>query len=105
MPAVPEGERSTVTQYPRIIASATAFPARDYPQAAITAYVQERILGSHWQKHDTLRVRGEAIERLFVAGRVQHRQSVIDIESFYRRPRSTGERMVEYRTAGAELGR
>ncbi len=92
-------------QFPRILGIATATPSRRYDQDAVLAFLQDNMLGKQWRQHPDLVARGAEYERLFVASRVEHRHSAIDLPSYYRQRRSTGKRMETYREAAYDLGK
>lgn len=96
---------SSLATYPRILTIASAHPRFDYTQAAVLRYAQDAILGEGWRERPETIETGRQMERLFLATRVEHRQSAIDLPTYYERPRGTGERMAEYATAGYALGR
>jgi alkylresorcinol/alkylpyrone synthase len=94
-----------VLNHPRILSVATAQPAHRYSQLEILEFVRERMLGQSWAIGPEEERSARQLERLFASSRVEQRQSVVDLHEYYRRPRTTGERMVEYQTAGYALGR
>lgn len=94
-----------MSRFPRILGLASASPSWHYDQETILADVQQHILGDHWQQHPELAAHAAEIAHLFQASCVERRQSVIDLPTYYRQPRSTGERMATYHAAALELGR
>lgn len=96
---------SSLAIYPRILTVASAHPRFEYPQAEVLCYAQESILGADWRERPEAVETARQMERLFLASRVEHRQSVIELPVYYARPRGTGARMAEYATAGYALGR
>jgi predicted naringenin-chalcone synthase len=90
--------------FPRILGIASAAPSYHYDQATALATVQRHILGKHWPQRPELADRAEAMARLFAASRVEHRQGVVDLATYYRQRRSTGERMAQYAEAAYTLG-
>jgi len=90
---------------PHIRAVASAFPTHQYQQIEICRAAQDSLLGAGWAQHPELAAQGKEMERLFTASHVAERQSTIDINDFYQRPRSTGERMQAYRTGAFALGK
>ena len=91
--------------HPRILTVASAHPRFEYPQADVLRYAQESILGAGWHERPEAVETARQMERLFLATRVEHRQSVIELPAYYAHPRGTGARMAEYATAGYTLGR
>lgn len=89
----------------RIAAVSSAVPPFKYAQDDIVRIVREKTLGEEWCDTAETLAQGKRIGRLFAASGVTRRYSVVDLDDFYRRPRSTGERMVEYRQGAHELGR
>ncbi len=96
---------SSLATHPRILTIASAHPCFDYTQADVLRYAQDCILGEGWRERAEAVETARQMERLFLATRVEHRQSAIDLPAYYERPRGTGERMAEYATAGYALGR
>ncbi len=93
-----------MSRHPRILSIATAQPSRRYSQDEILDFVQSYLLGRDWREHPERAKRARALAQSFTASRIEERQCVIDIESFYSRPRSTGDRMAVYRDAAYALG-
>ena len=91
--------------HPRIVSTATAHPPHHYSQAAILDFAREQLLGAGWQRRPEAAQRARQMERIFTTSRVDERQVVIDIDHYYARPRTTGERMETYGTAAYALGR
>ncbi len=94
-----------MTNNPRIVALATATPPWHHTRESMLAFVYARILGKDWAAHEELREQARQIERLFLASKVDSRQLSVDLETFYERPRTTGERMEAYTTTAYTLGR
>jgi len=91
--------------YPRILTVASAHPRFEYPQADVLRYAQESILGANWHERPESVETGRQMERIFLATKVERRQSVIELPVYYAHTRGTGARMAEYATAGYALGR
>ncbi|HST86824.1 MAG TPA: hypothetical protein VLJ14_00495, partial [Ktedonobacterales bacterium] len=91
--------------YPRILTVASAHPRFEYPQPDVLRYAQDSILGDGWHERPEAVETARQMERLFLATRVERRQSVIELPAYYAHPRGTGARMAEYATAGYALGR
>ncbi len=91
--------------YPRILSVAAAQPGHQYSQDEILAFALEQTLGMDGAHDTSQSQRARHIERLFAASRVERRQSAVDLRSFYRGPRTTGERMMEYQRAAYAVGR
>lgn len=87
-----------------IVALSSAVPPFEYAQSEIVRIVHDKTLGAAWR--DTAETVAEAkrIKRLFAASGVLRRYSVVDLDEYYQRPRSTGERMVEYQQGAYHLG-
>jgi predicted naringenin-chalcone synthase len=98
-------ERRFVSIQPRILSVGTALPRYFYKQEEILRLASERILGPSWESKTAAAPDARRIARLFAATGVAQRSSAVDLNEFYDRPRSTGERMATYRTAALELGR
>lgn len=96
---------SSLATHPRILSIASAHPRFDYSQAAVLRYAQESILGEGWHERPETAETGRQMERLFLATKVERRQSAVDLPTYYEHPRGTGDRMAEYATAGYALGR
>lgn len=94
-----------MTNYPRILSVAAAQPPYHYTQDEILAFALDQALGSTPTHDATHAERARKIERLFAASRVERRQSAVDLRAFYQRPRTTGERMLEYQSAAYAVGR
>lgn len=91
--------------YPRIVSLAAARPPYTYTQASIAAFACEQMLGPDWPTRPAAVQRARQIERLFAAATVEERQGVVEPTDYYRRPRTTGERMQTYGEASYALGR
>lgn len=89
----------------RIVALSSAVPPFEYAQDAIIRIVREKTLGVNWRDSTEAIDEEKRIERLFTASGVKRRFSVVDLDEYYRRPRSTGERMAEYQQGAYHLGR
>lgn len=90
---------------PRVLATASAHPPYCYAQRDVLRFARQhlRVRGSGDPGTDE---RYDArVERLFAAARVEHRQSVVDLDDYYALPRSTGERMAAYQGAAYALAR
>ena len=101
----PADWRPTVSNAPRVLALASAFPPHDFTQETLSAYACELILGSEWHADIERAARGEQIARLFAVSRVARRASVVDLPAYYAQPHGTGERMTLYAEAARDLGR
>ena len=93
-----------MTNLPRVLALASAFPPHEFAQETLATYACERILGPDWQADAERTARGEQIARLFAASRVERRASVVDLPPFYAQPHGTGERMALYADQARSLG-
>jgi predicted naringenin-chalcone synthase len=94
-----------VTHFPRIRAVATAHPPYRYSQSTLCDAVQRHTLGPEWSSRPETAETAQRIQRLFDASGVRERASAIDFDDFYRRPRSTAERMAEYQRCAYPLAR
>ncbi|HEY7982869.1 MAG TPA: type III polyketide synthase [Ktedonobacterales bacterium] len=93
-----------MNEYPRILALASALPPATHRQDEILEYALVYLLGRDWSERAETLARAKQIERLFHASRVERRQIAVEIETFYDRIRSTGERMAAYQPLAAALG-
>jgi predicted naringenin-chalcone synthase len=100
-----DSERTHVTTHPRIAALSTAAPPWTYTRAQVLAFLRERMIGAAWPESPESRALVRSLERVFLASTVETRQSCVDLEEYYRWPRTTGERMDTYATAAYALGR
>jgi predicted naringenin-chalcone synthase len=94
-----------MTIYPRFAALATAAPPWRHTRESLLTFVRERMLGKEWAERGEAREQARQIERMFLASRVEARQVCVDLDTYYARPRTTGERMETYATAAYALGR
>lgn len=94
-----------MAQHPRILSLRSALPARNHSQADILATLQKYLLGQDWSERPERVAEARQLAQLFHASRVEQRQSVIDLSTYYDLPRTTGERMAAYQTAAYTLGR
>ena len=94
-----------MAHYPRIEALSVAHPRFHFRQGELIRAAQDRLLGVGWTEDPRLRERGANIQRLFAAARVEERQSVVDLPTFYQRTPSTGERMRLYEEHAGALAR
>ncbi|HET9110674.1 MAG TPA: type III polyketide synthase [Ktedonobacterales bacterium] len=90
--------------HPRILAIASAHPARRYRQDEMLTFVQDYLLGPDWREHPAQAERALALAQTFSAAQVAERQSAIDLSAFYRIRRGTGERMTVYQEEAHALG-
>ena len=90
---------------PRVLAVASAFPPHVFAQETLAAHACELILGRQWRTDATNAVHGERIAQLFAASHVARRASAIDLPTYYAQTRGTGERMALYAEAAQALGR
>jgi len=90
---------------PRIIATATAQPPYCFAQPVLLEKLCAMVLGAGWRERPEAVERAARFERLFASSRVQCRRSAVDLLTYYDRPRSTGERMAEYRRSAYPLAR
>ncbi|HEX6800710.1 MAG TPA: type III polyketide synthase [Ktedonobacterales bacterium] len=90
---------------PRVLALASAFPPHDFAQEILAGHARELILGPGWQGDAERAVHGERITQLFAASHVAHRASVVDLPAYYAQPHGTGERMALYAETARDLGR
>jgi predicted naringenin-chalcone synthase len=94
-----------VTVSPRILSVGAARPPYLWQQDTLTRIAKENLLGPDWED-DTARAEdARRIERLFSSSRVRQRHSVVDYETYYAQPRSTGERMAAYAQLAYPLAR
>lgn len=91
--------------YPRIVALTSAAPPWRHTRESLLAFVRERMLGAGWGERAESRDQARQIERMFLASKVATRQVCVDLDAYYARPRSTGERMRTYAGAASALGR
>jgi predicted naringenin-chalcone synthase len=84
---------------------AAAHPPYRYSQSTACTAVQRHTLGSDWPSRPEAAETAQRIRRLFDASGVHERASAVDFDDFYRRPRSTGERMAEYQRRAYPLAR
>ncbi len=94
-----------MTTYPRIAALATAMPPWSHTRESLLSFVCERMLGQDWSQRRESFEQARQIERTFLASQVESRQVCVDLDAYYERPRTTGERMETYATAAYALGR
>ena len=85
-----------VTVSPRILSVGAARPPYLWQQNTLARIAKENLLGPDWEGDATLAEDAQRIERLFSSSRVRQRHSVVDYETYYAQPRSTGERMATY---------
>ncbi|MBF6589827.1 MAG: type III polyketide synthase [Ktedonobacterales bacterium] len=90
--------------FPRIVSLASAYPPYSFSQAEMLDQLRAHVLGSDWAARPETAERGRQIARLFTASRVARRHSAVDLPAFYRRARTTSERMAEYQRAALPLG-
>jgi predicted naringenin-chalcone synthase len=98
-------EQAYVTVSPRILSVGAAKPPYVWRQERLTQIAKEHLLGPGWEDDPARLEDAQRIERLFSASRVQQRYSVVDYETYYEQPRSTGERMAEYARLAYPLAR
>jgi predicted naringenin-chalcone synthase len=96
-----KADRTAATAAPRIRALASAVPPFEFPQETLMVGALERAFGADWQTRSD----ASQLRRLFAATRVERRRFALDLLDYYKRPRSTAERMASYQTAGYTLGR
>jgi predicted naringenin-chalcone synthase len=96
---------SHVSAFARILALGVAQPPYLWRQDDLCDAVCAYVLGPDWQAQHESAAAAQRIARLFGASGVRTRRSAIDVEAFYREPRSTGERMAEYQRSAYPLGR
>jgi len=90
----------------RIVGSATATPAHNYPQEIFRLGLCQKLFGDDWAARSDVAKQVHLIERLFASSRVEHRQMAVEVFSYYRmRPPTTGERMVAYEQLSYPLAR
>lgn len=94
-----------MTTYPRIAALATASPPWRHTRESLLTFVLERMLGKDWDTRSEAREQARQIERVFQASKVEARQVCVDLDAYYERTRTTGERMETYVSAAYALGR
>ncbi|MDE3231266.1 MAG: type III polyketide synthase [Chloroflexota bacterium] len=93
-----------MTRHPRILSIASASAPHRYSQDELLTFVQSYVLGRDWREHPERAARAHALAQSFANVRTDARQCVVDVESFYSRRRTTGERMAVYRDAAYALG-
>ncbi|HET8906041.1 MAG TPA: type III polyketide synthase [Ktedonobacterales bacterium] len=91
--------------HPRIVSLSTASPHFTVARDEMLAFVYKHLLGDDWAAGETSRQQARQIERTVMASTVETRQLSVDIDDFYARPRSTGERMATYVSVARALGR
>ncbi len=89
---------------PRIASLATALPPQARAQAELLEFALTCLLGESWRARPAALAQARQIERLFRASRVERRHIAIQVETFYARARSTGERMAAYLPLATTLG-
>jgi alkylresorcinol/alkylpyrone synthase len=94
-----------VTVSPHILSVGTAKPPYVWRQETLTRIAQDNLLGASWESDPARAATAKRIERLFSASGVSQRHSVVDYETWYAQPRSTGERMAEYARHAYPLAR
>lgn len=95
---------TTRIRFPRIVALGTAAPPHQIPQDVVLDFAKSRLLGDNWEQKPDLQDAARQMERLFAAAKVERRQSVVDLTTYYAETPSTGERMVTYRAEAQALG-
>lgn len=93
-----------MSNVPRVLALASAFPPHVFAQEALAGHACELILGPGWRADAERTAHGEQILRLFAASHVERRASVVDLPAFYAEPHGTGERMTLYAEGARSLG-
>ena len=88
---------------PRIIAAGTAQPPYSFPQHVILNKLCTLLFEPGWEEHPATMARVARFARLFNSSRVEHRRTIVDLLTYYDHPRSTGERMAEYRRSAYPL--
>jgi predicted naringenin-chalcone synthase len=94
-----------VTVSPRILSVGAAMPPYLWQQDTLARIAKENLLGPDWEGDAKRAEDARRIERLFSSSRVRQRHSVVDYETYYAQPRSTGERMAEYAKLAYPLAR
>lgn len=94
-----------MTVNPRIASLATASPPWHHTRESLLTFVREHMLGNDWATQPVSRDQARQLDRMFKASKVETRQVCVDLDSYYARPRTTGERMETYITAAYALGR
>ncbi len=94
-----------MTEHPRIVSVASALPPFQKSQDEMLQFILNQLLGGDWETRPECAAEARRVKRLFAASHVERRQSVLDMEDFYSHPRSTGERMAKYQSAGYQLAR
>ncbi len=94
-----------VTVSPRILSVGAARPPYLWQQETLARIAKENLLGPDWEGNAARAEDARRIERLFFSSRVRQRHSVVDYETYYAQPRSTGERMAEYARLAYPLAR
>jgi predicted naringenin-chalcone synthase len=98
-------EQVAVTVSPRILSVGAARPPYLWRQDTLIRIAKENLLGPTWEGDATVAEDARRIERLFSSSRVRQRHSVVDYETYYAQPRSTGERMAAYAKLAYPLAR
>lgn len=91
--------------HPRVLATASAHPPFGYTQSDVLRFARQHLGVPRAEESAAARQQSDRVERLFAAAGVERRQSVIDLDAYYARPRSTGERMALYQSAAYSLAR
>jgi predicted naringenin-chalcone synthase len=89
----------------RIIGCATASPGHTYCQGQLRDEFCRYLFGNDWSQLPDVAKQVRQITRLFDASGVEHRQTAVDVLSYYRQPHSTAERMREYERLAYPLAR
>lgn len=75
---------------------ATALPAQNYPQPVVRDELCRQLFGDDWAARPDLARSVHQLHHLFAAAGVENRQMSVNMEEYYSRRRSTGERMLDY---------
>jgi predicted naringenin-chalcone synthase len=94
-----------VSAFAHIRALGVAQPPYELRQDDLCDAICACVLGPDWNTQPESAATVQRIERLFGATGVRTRHSAVDVMSFYREPRSTGERMAEYQRSAYPLSR
>jgi predicted naringenin-chalcone synthase len=98
-------EQVAVALSPHILSVGAARPPYVWQQDTLARIAKENLLGPDWEGNAAVAEDARRVERLFSSSRVRQRHSVVDYETYYAQPRSTGERMAEYARLAYPLAR
>lgn len=90
---------------PRIVASAIATPAHDYSQQELSYELRKHLFGEKFEKRPHGHDEAERIDHIFTATRIERRQTVVDLLTYYQESPTTGRRMADYERHALPLAR